>query len=113
MLFTQADMFDPTVTNPQYADYYAFGPIVQTLVTESARFHGPVYLINGDSHVYQQDQPLAAGSPWPTFYGITSPTPNLTRYTVEGSTAVDEWLKVTVYPRCAEPLTFTRVPYTN
>jgi hypothetical protein len=113
VLFTQADMFDATVSNPQYADYYAFQPIVQTLAAEAARFRGPVYLINGDSHVYRQDQPLAAGSPWLTFYGIGQATTNLTRYTVEGSTNVDEWLKVTVNPRGTDVLTFTRVPYTT
>lgn len=113
VLFTQADMFDPTVTTPQYADYYAFTPIVQALAAEAARFRGPVYLINGDSHVYRQDQPLATGSSWLGFYGVTDPAPNLARYTVEGSTSVDEWLKVTVNPRGADPLTFTRVPYTT
>ena len=62
VLLTQADMFDPTVAAPAFADYYAFQPIVQAIAQESAAFPGPVYLFNGDSHVYNQDQPLAAGS---------------------------------------------------
>ena len=96
VLLTQADMFDPTITNPAFADYYAFQPIVAAIARESARFGGPVYLFNGDSHVFSQDQPLAAGSTWLSFYGVTTPAPNLARVTVEGSTGVDEWLKVTI-----------------
>ncbi len=111
VLLTQADMFDPTVPNPTFAEWYGFAPIVQAIAQESAAFNGPVYLFNGDSHVYNQDQPLAAGSPWLSFYGASA-TPNLTRVTVEGSTAVDEWLKVTVDRRAKEVLTFQRVPFT-
>jgi hypothetical protein len=66
----QADMFDPTVPNPSYADYYGFTPIVQAIAQESRAYGKPVYLFNGDSHTYQQDHPLAAGSPWLGFYGI-------------------------------------------
>ena len=63
MIMTQADMFDTTtVTGPTFANYYAFKPIIKALVTEAAAFRGPVYLVNGDSHVYNVDRPLAAGS---------------------------------------------------
>src|SRR5205085_1684613 len=31
VLLQQADMFDPTVPNPQYADYYGFTPIVAAI----------------------------------------------------------------------------------
>jgi hypothetical protein len=96
VLFTQADMFDPTVAAPTFADSYAFQPIVRAIAQEAAAFRGPVYLFDGDSHVYNQDRPLAPGSSWLTFYGVANPAPNLTRITVEGSTDVDEWLKVTV-----------------
>ena len=113
VLLTQADMFDPTVTTPGFADYYAFQPIVQAIAQESAAYNGKVYLFNGDSHVFQQDQPLAPGSPWSSFYGVSTPTTNLTRVTVEGSTAVDEWLKVSIDRRNPAVLTFQRVPFTN
>jgi len=112
VLLTQADMFDPTVTTPTFADYYAFQPIVQAIAQESAAYNGKVYLFNGDSHIYNQDQPLAAGSTWLTFYGVTTPAANLTRVTVEGSTAVDEWLKVSIGRRTPDVLTFQRVPFT-
>lgn len=113
VLLTQADMFDPTVTAPEFADYYAFQPIVQAIAAEAAAFSGTVYLINGDSHAFQQDQPLAAGSTWPAFYGLDTPVDNLSRITIEGSTALDEWLKVTVTRKGPEVLTFQRVPFSS
>ena len=112
VLFTQADMFDATVTAPAYADYFAFTPIVAAIAQESRAFRGPVYLFNGDSHVYRQDAPLAAGSPWLAFYGQSRPADNLRRIVVEGSADVDEWVKVTVNDRRSpEVLTVERVPY--
>ncbi len=109
MIMTQADMFDPTVAQPTYANYYAFTPIVQTLITEADDFRGPVYLVNGDSHVYNEDQPLAAGSPWLDLYGVDGSTDNLTRITVEGAADVDEYLKFTVSRRGV--VSWQRVPF--
>ncbi|MFR0359347.1 metallophosphoesterase [Streptomyces sediminimaris] len=109
-LMMQADMFDPTVSDPSYADYYAFQPIVAAIARESAAFHGPVYLFNGDSHLYQSDQPLAAGSPWPSFYHLTGAVPNLHRITVDGSKNAKDYLKVTVRPHSPQVLSWTRVP---
>jgi hypothetical protein len=113
VLLTQADMFDPTVANPSYADYFAFQPIVQAIAQESARFDGPVYLFNGDSHVYNSDQPLAAGSKWLSLYGVTEPVSNLSRVTVDGSTGVKNYLRVTVDPGSHDVLSWTRVPFTS
>jgi hypothetical protein len=112
-LLTQADMFDPTVTNPAFADYYAFQPIVRAIAQESAKFHGPVYLFNGDSHVYNSDKPLDTGSKWLSFYGVTTAAPNLSRITVDGSTDVNNWLKVTIDPSSKQVLSWTRVPFTS
>jgi hypothetical protein len=113
VLLTQADMFDPTVTNPSYGDYFAFQPIVRAIAQESASFCGPVYLFNGDSHVYDSDQPLAAGSKWLSFYGVTKPVNNLSRVTVDGSTGVSNYLRVTIDPRNANVLSWTRVPFAS
>lgn len=113
VVMMQADMFDPTVPDPAFADYSAFQPIVQTIAAESAAFHGPVYLFNGDSHVYNVDAPLAAGSSWLGFYGVTSPVSNLTRVTVDGSTGVSDYLRVTVEPRNPQVLSWTKVPFTS
>ncbi|MFI1167225.1 metallophosphoesterase [Streptomyces sp. NPDC020801] len=111
VLLTQADMFDPTVTNPSFADYYAFQPIVKAIAEEAAAFHGPVYLFNGDSHVYNSDKPLGTGSAWLRFYGLSTPASNLSRVTVDGSTNVNNWLKVTVDPSTKQVLSWTRVPF--
>jgi hypothetical protein len=110
-LLIQADMFDPTVADPAYADYYGFTPIVAAIAREAAAFDGPVYLFNGDSHVYEDDQPLAAGSPWLGFYGVHQAVPKLTRVTVDGSTGVDDYLRVTVHERGPAVLTWERVPF--
>ncbi len=112
-LLSQADMFDPTVTAPAYADYYAFTPIVAAIARESAAFRGQVYLFNGDSHVYNSDQPLVTGSRWLDFYGVTTPADNLSRVTIDGSTSVDNYLRVTVNPHGRQVLRWTRVPFTS
>ncbi|KQX66104.1 hypothetical protein ASD06_06865 [Angustibacter sp. Root456] len=111
VLMMQADMFDPTENDPSFADSYAFAPIVQTIARESRSFRRPVYLFNGDSHVYNADAPLASGSPWLSFYGVAAPADNLRRVTVDGSTGLDDWLKVTVHPDRREVLSWTRVPF--
>jgi hypothetical protein len=113
VLLTQADMFDPTVPNASYADYFAFQPIVQAISRESADFPGPVYLFNGDSHVYNDDQPLAAGSKWLSFYGVEKPVNNLIRVTIDGSSGVNNYLRVTISPRNRNVLSWTRVHFTS
>lgn len=112
VLMTQADMFDPTATDPQFSDYYAFQPIVAAIARESHAYGGPVYLFNGDSHIYNSDRPLAAGSPWLGLYGIATPAPNLQRITVDGSDNANDYLKVTITNDRRNPLTWVRVPYT-
>jgi hypothetical protein len=113
VLLTQADMFDPTVQPAVYADSYAFSPIVQEVVRQSAQFRGKVYLFNGDSHVYDVDRPLAAGSPWLAFYGAKGSADNLQRITVDGSTGLDDYLRVTVQPKGSDVLTWTKVHFTS
>jgi hypothetical protein len=114
VVMTQADMFDPTVAAPSQSDFGAFTALVQTLVEESNSFSGPVYLINGDSHVYNQDHPLAAGSAWLSFYGQATAAKNLTRVTVDGSNNAKDWLKVTVTPaNSASVMSFERIPFTH
>lgn len=111
VLQQQADMFDPTVPDPTFADFSAFKPLVQVIVDESRRFHGPVYLFNGDSHRFNQDRPLAAGSKWLGFYGVKHSADDLRRVTVDGSDLGEaDWLKVTVRPHGKELLGFEQVP---
>lgn len=111
VLMLQADMFDPTVANPVPAQWTGLKPVVQLIASEAARFRGPVLLLNGDSHGFVQDQPLAAGSRWLDFYGVTTPVPNLTRVTVEGADLVDEWVKLTVREEGGQVFTVERVPF--
>jgi hypothetical protein len=113
VLLTQADMFDPTVSNPTFAAYYGFTPIVAAIARESAAFGGPVYLFNGDSHVFNSDNPLAAGSTWLPFYGLTEPVANLSRVTVDGSTGVNDYLRVTVNQHGKQVLSWSRVPFAS
>ena len=44
-------------------------------------FGRPVLLLNGDSHNFVVDNPLAAGDP---LHGVSTAVPNLTRITVQG-----------------------------
>ena len=113
VVFLQADMFDPTYT-PAPDDISAFRPLVQALAEETNRFGGPVYLFDGDSHVYNVDRPLAPGSVWLERYGVSAPAPALQRVTVDGSTNNTDWLKVSVHrPGADTVLSWEQVPYTD
>jgi hypothetical protein len=113
VLFQQADMFDPTIT-PTPATTSAFDRLVAVIAEESRRFAGEVYLVDGDSHRYNVDRPLATGSPWLTHYGVTAPADNLTRITVDGEALATTYLKVTVNrPGAARVLSWERIPYAS
>ena len=111
VVLQQADMFDPSYT-PEPADIDAFTPWVQALVDEASAYDGPVYLFDGDSHVYNVDQPLATGSAWLTTYRVSGSADNLTRVTVDGSANNTDYLWVTVNkPDSATLLSWEQVPY--
>ena len=60
-------MFDPSLLAAATADpdtMSGFREIIDASVDETNNFDAPVYLINGDSHVFAENQPLAEGSPW-------------------------------------------------
>jgi hypothetical protein len=107
VLMMQADMFEGT---PNEAGFSAFRPIVQAIAEGAAGFDGPVYLVNGDSHVYEKGNPLQHSSPWLPFYGLGAPVPNLTRITVQGAAGVSEYLRVSVDVHDPAVLRFERVP---
>jgi hypothetical protein len=111
VLMQQADMFDGTAQDPQYSDYSAFRPLVLAMIEEANDFDGTVYLFNGDSHEFNEDHPLAAGSPWLSFYGVQGSADNLTRITVDGAAkGENDYVKATVHSTGKEPLTVERVP---
>lgn len=107
----QADMFDPSYDVP-FENNSAFKPLVEELIKQSNNFDGPVYLINGDSHVYNSDKPLADGSKWLDFYGVKGSANNLTRITVDGSDNNKDWLKVSVVDG-PEVLRWERIAYAH
>jgi hypothetical protein len=85
---------------------------VQQLANLSVQFGGPVLLLNGDTHVYATDHPLAdPGSITGQIHGTQS-VPNLTRITVQRSTnAPAEWLCLTIDRRQPETFNWQNVPY--
>lgn len=92
VLLTQADMF---LGSPGSTYREAFKVVVRTIAAEAKAYGKPVFLFNGDSHAFLTDKPLTS-SKWLSFYGITSPVPNLTRYSIEGGSGMNEWLRVRV-----------------
>ena len=91
-------MFDPSLLAAATANPDAvsgFREIVRTIIEETNRFDGPVYLINGDSHVYAENQPLAEGSPWLRIYGQEA-ADDLQRITVDGSANATNYVRFTV-----------------
>ena len=112
VVMQQADMFDPTYT-PTENDISAFRPWVQALVDEAARFGRPVYLLDGDSHAYNTDRPLASGSSWLATYDVRGSADNLTRVTVDGSSNNTDYLRATVGAPGKPVLSWEKVPYAS
>jgi hypothetical protein len=102
VVILQADMWDGTPLN-------GFDSTVQKLAASTLAFGKPVLLIEGDSHVFKVDNPLAAGDP---VHGVTTPVPNLTRMVVQGSTTapLTEWLRLHIDPAATPPFSWTRNP---
>jgi len=106
----QANMWDPD-SNPS-PGLGAYKPIVQKLAELSLEFQRPVLLINGDTHVFQDDHPLAnldpttpIGSINTNVYDIQQAVSNLRRITVQGSTTrPGEWVRLTIDPRSPDVL---------
>lgn len=95
VIMTQADMFDPHATDATAQTQSGFRETVDEISRLSREFGKPVYLINGDSHEFVDDRPLAAGSRWLGVYGQT-PVSNLHRITVDGAQDATNYLKFTV-----------------
>jgi hypothetical protein len=118
VLGLQADMWDPAFSgaNDNPSQYDHFTAFVQALAKEVHAFHKPVLLLNGDSHQFTDDHPLAdTGKAYQlTMYGLTKPVPNLRRITVNGSTTpCHEWLKLTVDPASDAVFSYQRIKFHN
>ncbi|QDG89727.1 metallophosphoesterase [Pseudarthrobacter sp. NIBRBAC000502770] len=118
VLMQQADMFDPSLladatANP--ATVSGFREVVQAMVEETNNFDAPVYLVNGDSHVFAENQPLAAGSPWLDIYGSPA-ADNLQRITVDGANNAVDYVRFTVAgnsAKGADVLSWEKVPFSK
>jgi len=118
VLMTQADMFDPSLlaaatANPDTVS--GFREIVQAIIDETNSFDAPVYLINGDSHVFAENRPLAEGSPWLGIYGQPA-ADDLQRITVDGSANATNYVRFTVAGNGADGagvLSWERVPFSR
>ncbi|WP_426226649.1 hypothetical protein [Pseudarthrobacter sp. DSP2-3-2b1] len=119
VLMTQADMFDPALLDAALANpetMSGFREIVQAVIDETNRFDGPVYLINGDSHVFAENQPLAEGSPWLEVYGGGAGADDLQRITVDGSNNATNYVRFTVAGNSAdgsEALSWDKVAFSG
>lgn len=108
----QADMWDLSALEPGGDGLGAYTPFVQQLASLTLEFGRPVLLINGDSHLFEADRPLAdPASPTGIVHG-TPAVPNLTRITVQGSTNLPhEWLRLTIDPRNPDLFSWQNVVY--
>jgi hypothetical protein len=96
----QADMWDLDGKDPSHLSGYDV--FVDSIATHTTAFGKPVLLFNGDSHVYESDNPLAASDPLNSLhpgYDIA----NFHRVVVHGSTTPLEWLRLTIEPGVNAP----------
>ncbi len=108
VLTMQADMWDPSAVAAGQTT--AFVPVVEEIARQARAFKKPVLLVNGDSHLFTQDTPLATVS---SVYPGAVVAPNVTRITVQGSTNTPrDWLKLSLN-RTGAPLTWQRVPFSS
>ncbi len=98
VLGIQADMWDPAAGAAELTGYTE---IVQKLAALALSFGKPVLLLNGDSHNFEVDNPLANGD---VFNRVSVRVPNLTRITVQGGPDhfPFEYLRVTIDTRGAD-----------
>ena len=108
----QANMWDPEALLPGGDGLSNYTIFVHELAQRSLHFGRPVLLINGDSHVFGVDQPLANPT---SAAGVIHNTPvvsNLTRITVQGSTSAPaEWLRLSVDPHSPQVFSWENVAY--
>lgn len=110
----QADMWDLSALQAGGDGLDQYTHFVHELADLTVQFGRPVLLLNGDSHVYGADHPLAdPASATGSIHG-TQAVPNLTRITVQGSTnAPAEWLRLTIDTRKPDVFSWVNVPYCN
>jgi len=111
LIALQADMWDPAALVPGGDGLSGYTTLVQKIADLAVQFDRPVLLINGDSHVFEADQPLADPNSSTGVIHHTQAVPNLFRITVEGSTAADEWVRLTIDPHSSAIFSWDRIQY--
>ncbi len=112
VLALQADMWDPEAAAPGGAGLDQYTPFVQQLANLSIHFYRPVLVLNGDSHLYLVDHPLADPNSATGMIHHTPKVRNLLRIVVQGSTnAPAEWLRLTIDPRDRNVFSWRNVAY--
>jgi calcineurin-like phosphoesterase family protein len=112
LIALQADMWDPAAVVPGGDGLDGYTAFVHELAGLTLDFGKPVLLVNGDSHLYGADHPLADPHSATGLIHNTQAVPNLTRITVQGSTNTPrEWLRLTVDPRSSEVFSWENVVY--
>ena len=108
----------PGVVVALQADMWTIGalggytPLVRELAALSAAFRKPVLLLNGDTHVFHVDRPLADAMNLTGVLHGSDEAPNVTRITVQGDVNKPrQWLRVTADPRTTEVFTWRNVVY--
>jgi hypothetical protein len=99
VLILQADMWDPEKGAAHQA---AYEPFVARIARGALDVGKPVLMLNGDSHVYQSSNPLAAGDPAQAIHPGYD-VPNFHRVVVHGSTTPLEYLRLTVDAKANAP----------
>jgi hypothetical protein len=112
VIAVQADMWDRFAAAPGGDGLNHYTNLVKELARLTLQFGKPVLLINGDSHIYGTDHPLANPASINGKIHNTPPVPNLTRVTVQGSTTKPaEWLKLTIDPSKPKVFSWVNVPF--
>ena len=91
VLGMQADPWDPTSLVQGYS-LAGSDRVTRQVAERAATFGNPVIWLQGDSHKFKVDRPLATGD---ALHEVTTLAPNVTRIVVEGETTA-EWLKLTI-----------------
>ncbi len=109
---TQADFWDPEATAAGGDGVDKYTSFVEKLAGLSLWFGRPVLLLNGDSHVFVADRPLADPTSTTGRIHNTPAVPNLSRITVRGATEKPAvWLRLTIDTRTPQVFSWTNVPY--
>jgi hypothetical protein len=112
VIATQADFWDPEASAPGGNGVDGYTSVVRRLAGLSLWFGYPVMLLNGDSHTFVADRPLADPTSTTGQIHNTLAVPNLSRITVQGAKEKPAaWLRLTIDTRTPQVFGWTNVPY--